>query len=177
MFCKNLQKIDFSLLFTLSLPYSRKTHPEHCSSSDSFDSGHPSVRQRNLDDVRQPPCLPGSWNVVGVSQNRAKPPAQSRGSFASSSASRPATIRPPLLQLRTALGRPRQPQSRSVEARRAQAELATPLAISTTSAAVEPRSGCHPSVLPCLSSLWAQHSSKTSLDIFYVLDRTLTLAR
>ena len=177
MSCKNLQKINFSLLFTLSLPCSRKTHPKHCSSSDSFDSGHPSVRQRNLDDVRLPPCLLGSWNIVGASQNRAKPPAQSRGSFASSSASRPATVRPPLLQLRTTFGWPRQPRSRAVEARRAQAELVTPLAISATSVAVEPRPDCHPSVLPCLSSVWAQHSSKTSLNIFYVLDRALTLAR
>ena len=177
MFCKKIyKKIDFSLLFTLSLPCPQKTHPKHCSSSDPFDSGHPSVRQRNLNDVRPSPCLPGSWNIVGASQIRAKPPAQSRGSFASSSASRPATIRPPLLQLRTALGRPRQPRSRAVEARRAQAELATPLVISATSTAVEPRPGYHPSVLPCLSSLWAQHSSKTSLNIFFVLDRTLTLA-
>ena len=77
----------------------------------------------------------------------------SRGSFASSSASRPATVRPPLLQLRTTLGRLRQPRSRAVEAQRAQAELATPLVISATSAAVELRPGYHPSVLPCLSSL------------------------
>ena len=76
-----------------------KDPPKHCSSPDSLDSGHPSVRQRNLDDVWPLPCLPGSWNVVGASQNRAKPPAQSRGSFASSSANRPATVRPPLLQL------------------------------------------------------------------------------
>ena len=97
---KNKQQINqfFSPFYSFSSLFP-KDPPKHCSSPDSLDSGHPSVRQRNLDDVWPLPCLPGSWNVVGASQNRAKPPAQSRGSFASSSASRPATVRPPLLQL------------------------------------------------------------------------------
>ena len=66
-------------------------------SVDLLNSDHPSIRQKDLDDVRPSISLPGPWNAVKLSQNRVKFLNQPLDAFAISLANWRATIWPPLL--------------------------------------------------------------------------------